>query len=187
MPEQQGAVEAVVRSRIRERRTELGWSLDELAERSLINASTLSRIETGRRRIGLDQLAPIAEALGLSLDELVRPTATQDIVIRPDPSHIDGMTVWHLDPNPRPGLPSVMKLRLPANRRKPDQRTHPGREWIYVLSGTLRLHLDDHEHRIPAGETLVFDTTRPHWHGTDGEVVELLVIFDAEAQRTHLR
>ena len=180
------SVEDLVRLRLRQRRVELGWSLEELAERTLINPSTLSRLETGGRRIGLDQLGPIAGALGLSLDELVRPTPTADIVIRPDPAVVDGMTVWHLDPPPRPGVPSVMKIRLPARRRKPDPRSHPGREWIYVLDGTLRLVLGDTEHRVAAHETIAFDTTAPHWHGTFGSAVELLVIFDDHAQRSHL-
>ncbi len=187
MPNQHETVEGVVRARLRERRIELGWSLEELAERTLINPSTLSRLETGGRRIGLDQLGPIAAALGLSLDELVRPAPTEDIVIRPDPAVVDGMTVWHLDPARRPGLPSVMKIRLPAKRRRPDPRSHAGREWIYVLDGTLRLVLGDTEHRVPAHETIAFDTNAAHWHGTFGSPVELLVIFDDHAQRSHLQ
>ena len=48
-----------------------GWSLDVLATRCHLSASTLSRIETGQRRISLDQLIPIARALGSTLDQLV--------------------------------------------------------------------------------------------------------------------
>src|SRR6185503_2564043 len=58
---QDADLDALVRQRIRGLRTSLGWSLDELAARSYLSPSTLSRIETGHRRIALDQLTPIAK------------------------------------------------------------------------------------------------------------------------------
>ena len=73
---QDGELDALVRQRIRGLRVARGWSLDELAARSYLSPSTLSRIETGHRRIALDQLAPIARALGTTLDQLVESAAT---------------------------------------------------------------------------------------------------------------
>jgi quercetin dioxygenase-like cupin family protein len=54
---------------------------------------------------------------------------------------------------------------------------HEGRAWLYVLSGRLRLILDDEEHELDAGETAEFDATRPHWFGPIGDTVEILHIF----------
>jgi transcriptional regulator with XRE-family HTH domain len=187
-------VEEQVRTRLRDRRAELGWSIDELAERSLINASTISRIETGKRRPGLHHLVPLADALGLSLDELVAPSAGDDVVIRPDPHHRDGRTWWQLT-NDQPGLPRVFKVALDdhghggrsARPPKPaEMRVHPGREWLYVLSGTLRLILGDDDMLVPAGSTADFATTVPHWLGPHGGPTELLCIFDDQGERTHL-
>jgi transcriptional regulator with XRE-family HTH domain len=184
----QQEVASLVRSRLRHRRVELGLSIDDLAERSLVNASTISRIETGRRLPGFNHLVPLATALGLSLDELVTPPDPSDIVIRPEPEHADGLTYWQLTRHEQPGLPRVFKLALPARRTKPprDLATHPGREWLYVLSGTLRLVLGDRELLVPAGSTASFDTTVPHWLGAHGGPTELLGIFDVHAERTHL-
>ena len=67
---QDADLDALVRQRIRGLRTSLGWSLDELAARSYLSPSTLSRIETGHRRIALDQLTPIARALGTTRETL---------------------------------------------------------------------------------------------------------------------
>ena len=64
----QQEIEDQVRVRLRERRSELGWSIDDLAAHSLLSASTISRIETGKRRPGLNHLVPLANALGLSLE-----------------------------------------------------------------------------------------------------------------------
>src|SRR5688500_19093034 len=64
-------LDALIRQRIRGLRLARGWSLDALAARCFLSPSNLSRIETGHRRIALDQLVPIARALGTTLDELV--------------------------------------------------------------------------------------------------------------------
>jgi transcriptional regulator with XRE-family HTH domain len=184
----QQEIESLVRSRLRDRRAELGLSIDDLAERSLVNASTISRIETGKRRPGLNHLVPLANALGLSLDELVSPPDVSDVVIRPDPQHANGMTYWNLTRHEQPGLPRVFKVVLPADRTTPPAElpTHPGREWAYVLSGTLHLVLGDREMFVPAGSTASFETTVPHWQGAHGGPTELLCIFDLQAERTHL-
>ena len=41
-------IDEVVRGRLRSLRTTLGYSLDELADRANLSASTISRIETGK-------------------------------------------------------------------------------------------------------------------------------------------
>jgi len=57
-------VDSTIRQRIRALRQSRGWSLESLATKAKLSVSTLSRIETGSRRIALDQLVPIARALG---------------------------------------------------------------------------------------------------------------------------
>ena len=59
-------VDDLVRSRLRAIRQHLGWSLDDLAAKTGVGASTISRIETGRRTISFDVLSadpssPIAQ------------------------------------------------------------------------------------------------------------------------------
>jgi transcriptional regulator with XRE-family HTH domain len=76
-------LDAVIRARIRGLRVARGWSLDALAGRCHMSASTLSRIETGHRRISIDQLVPIARALGSSSRSTMTtwssgPVATED-------------------------------------------------------------------------------------------------------------
>lgn len=184
----QQTVDALVRSRLHDRRVELDLSLDELAERSLINASTISRIETGKRRPGLNHLVPLANALGLSLDELVRPPDDGEVVIRPERRQVDGMTYWQLTSHEQPGLPRVYKIALPARATTPPDElpVHPGRDWFYVLSGTLRLVLGDRELLVPAGSTATFETTVPHWIGAHDGPTEVLCIFDQHAEHSHL-
>ena len=71
MEQESTDVDAVIRQRIRGLRLARGWSLESLAARCHLSPSNLSRIETGHRRIALDQLIPIARALDTTLDQLV--------------------------------------------------------------------------------------------------------------------
>lgn len=68
---------------MRSLRTTLGYSLDELAARTNLSPSTISRIETGKRTLSLDVLVPLASALQVSLDALFEVDGDDDVVIRP--------------------------------------------------------------------------------------------------------
>src|ERR1700726_5165816 len=102
----------LVRKRIRGLRVARSWSLDDLAARCYLSPSTLSRIETGQRRIALDQLAPIARALGSTLDQLVESVDDDDVVIRPQRDVVRGMTTWMLTREPGPHGMTVPKMRV---------------------------------------------------------------------------
>lgn len=69
---------AAVGERIRERRAELGWTQDQLAQKAGISKSFLSDLENGKRSVGANNLLDIARALGVSLDFLMTGTASQD-------------------------------------------------------------------------------------------------------------
>src|SRR5262249_60033958 len=69
---------ASVGERIRGRRTELGWTQDQLAQKAGLSKSFLSDLENGKRSVGANNLLDIARALGVSLDFLMTGTASQD-------------------------------------------------------------------------------------------------------------
>jgi transcriptional regulator with XRE-family HTH domain len=186
---QDGDLDGLVRQRISGLRAARGWSLDDLAARCYLSPSTLSRIETGHRRIALDQLAPIARALGTTLDQLVESAEDGDVVIRPDRDEVRGVTTWMLTREPRPHGVSVAKMRL--TRAVPhdgagELRAHPGQGWFTVLSGTVVLRLGERAIMVEAGQAAEFSTMTPHAVGARGGPAEILCIFDQDGQRTHL-
>ena len=123
---QEDALDAIIRARIRGLRVARGWSLDALAARCQLSPSTLSRIETGHRRISIDQLVPIARALGTSLDQLVEPVGADDVVIRPRRDTGRGATTWMLTRADEPhGLPSP-RCASPTPPPRRELRVHPG-------------------------------------------------------------
>ncbi|HEY4462070.1 MAG TPA: helix-turn-helix transcriptional regulator [Streptosporangiaceae bacterium] len=187
---QDGELDGLVRARIRGLRAARGWSLDELAARCYLSPSTLSRIETGHRRIALDQLAPIARALGTTLDQLVEPADDDDVVIKPHRDVVRGMTTWILTREPGPHGVSVAKMRLTKPAPRPgsaELRVHPGQDWFTVLSGTVVLVLGERAIAVETGQAAGFSTMIPHAFGTEDGPAEILCIFDHDGQRTHLR
>jgi transcriptional regulator with XRE-family HTH domain len=182
----ESGVEDAARRRLRSLRLARGWSLDDLARRSFIGASTISRIETGKRRLALDQLVALARALDTTVDELRATDEDEDVIIRPVRDEVRGVTHWHLN---RPNDPSgrvVAKFRYPASTKAPDPQVHPGRDWFYVLEGTARLLLGEREHLVQTGEAAEFDTMTPHWIAGHGGPVEILTIFDRHGEEAHL-
>jgi transcriptional regulator with XRE-family HTH domain len=187
--EQESEIDAVVRMRIRSLRKARGWSLDNLAERAFISPSQLSRIETGHRRISLDQLTAIARALGTPLDQLVESVNDGDVVIRPHRDEQRGLTTWLLSPDDGPAGMVVAKIRLTeqAGGAAPGELgVHPGRDWLAVLSGTVVLYLGSRVIRVEAGQAASFSTMTPHAIRADRGPAEILCILDRDGERTHL-
>ena len=186
---QDGELDGLVRQRIRGLRAARGWSLDDRAARCYLSPSTLSRIETGHRRIALDQLAPIARALGTTLDQLVESGTDDDVVIRPHRDEARGMTTWLLSREHGPQGVTVAKLRItrPEPRRGTDElKVHPGWDWFTVLSGTVVLLLGERTIMVEAGQAAEFSCMIPHAFGAHGGPAEVLCILDHEGQRSHL-
>lgn len=181
-------VDRVIRQRIRGLRVARGWSLDSLAARCHMSPSTLSRIETGHRRIALDQLVPIARALGTTLDELVESGEDEDVVIRPHRDEARGTTTWLLSPERGPRGVTVAKIRIRPTPPVPvgDLGVHPGRDWFTVLSGTARLQLGERTIRVESGCAAEFSTMTPHALGAYDGPVEVLVILDKGGEDAHL-
>ncbi|GAA3101020.1 helix-turn-helix domain-containing protein [Streptosporangium carneum] len=177
---------AQVGPRLKHIRTRRGMALSALAEATRISKSTLSRLETGQRRPSLELLLPIAQAHQLPLDELVGAPEVGDPRIRCKPRVRNGRTVIPLTVHPGPL--QAWKSIVPAGQNRPEPVTHEGYEWLYVLSGRLRLIVADHDLIMGPGEAAEFDTRLPHWFGPAGESsVEILNLFGRQGERMHTR
>ena len=174
--------------RLRTLRRQREITLAELAEGTGISVSTLSRLESGARRPTLELLLPLARAYGVTLDELVDAPQTGDPRIHLKPVTRHGMTMLPL--TRRAGGIQAYKLVIPGRvgRPQPDLQSHQGYEWMYVLDGTLRVVLGDHDFVLSPGEAAEFDTRVPHWFGSaDEHPVEFLSLFGSQGERAHLR
>jgi transcriptional regulator with XRE-family HTH domain len=181
-------VDLRVRRRLRELRMQHGLTLDDVASRSNIDVSTLSRLESGKRRLALDHLPRLAAALSVSTDELLRAPEAEDPRVKGSSHTRHGITYWPLTRSGPAGGLHAFKVRISPRRRKPPAElpVHEGRDWTYVLSGRLRLILGERDFTIGPGEAVEFSTWTPHWFGVVEEPVEAIMIFGAHGERLHL-
>jgi transcriptional regulator with XRE-family HTH domain len=181
-------VDARVRRRLRELRSERGLTLQQVADEANIDISTLSRLEAGKRRLALDHIPALAAALGVSADELLGSSRPQDPRIRERPRTHGGMRVWPLTRRGPAGGPRAYKIEISPKRRRPPDvlPVHEGFDWLYVLRGSLRLLLGDEEFTIEPGEAVEFSTWTPHWFGAVDGPVELIMIVGPQGERLHL-
>jgi transcriptional regulator with XRE-family HTH domain len=179
-------IEELVRQRLRGLRVALGLSLDEVAARTHLSPSTISRIETGKRSITLDLLEPLCAALQTDLASLLDTHTDDDVVIRPVPVTRHGRIHWPLTrPGAHGGLQAA-RMRIEPRRRPEALGVHPGRDWFYVLSGTVVLTLGTREIEVHEGEAAEFSTMTPHRFGARGTPAEIITIFDRDGRRAHL-
>ncbi len=174
--------------RLRSLRQQRQLTLTALSADTGISVSTLSRLESGHRRPHLELLLPLARAHRVPLDDLVGAAPTGDPRVHLKPTTRHGMTFVPL--SQQPGPLQAFKMVLPAGpaRNAPTLRTHEGYEWLYVLSGRLRLLLGEQDLVLRRGEAAEFDTRVPHWFGNAGtQAVEYLTLFGSRGERVHLR
>jgi transcriptional regulator with XRE-family HTH domain len=177
-----------VGARLRALRQERDLTLAELSESTGISVSTLSRLESGQRKPTLELLLPLARVHQVQLDELVGTAPAEDPRVRGKAIRFGGMTMVPL--TRRPGTLQAFKSTIAGGtgRRRPEPKTHEGYEWLYVLSGRLRMVLGEHDLVLEPGEAAEFDTRLPHWFGgADSHPVEFLSIFSREGERIHVR
>lgn len=180
------AVLAAVGSRLRAIRQERGATLTQLCGATGISVSTLSRLESGQRRPTLELLLPLARAHRVALDELVGAPATGDPRTRLQPIRRGGRTFFPL--TRRPSGMQAFKMIIPPGEPDAPLKSHEGYEWIYVLSGRLRLRLGELDLLLRPGEVAEFDTHTPHaFRNSGARPVEALTLFGPQGERMHVR
>ena len=191
-----GGVEAVtpaitaalegVGARLQRIRTQRGATLAAVAASTGISKSTLSRLETGQRRPTLELLLALSHVYRVPLDDLVGAPEVGDSRIRLKPGRVKGRTVLPLTRQPD-GM-QAWKIVIPTSKTTPELRSHDGHEWIYVLSGHVRVILGEEDWVLAPGEVVEFETRVPHWFGSTGESpAEILSIFSRPGERMTVR
>ena len=171
--------------RLRALRRDRGLTLEALAADTGISVSTLSRLESGRRRPTLDLLIPLARTLRVALDQLIAAPPTGDPRVHLKPHRRERGSVL-VPLTQYPGRVQVFKQVLAP--RKPKLVTHAGYEWLYVLAGELRLILGERDFTLRPGEVAEFDTSEPHWFGPAGTTaVEILHLFGPHGDQAIIR
>ncbi|MEW1569488.1 XRE family transcriptional regulator [Streptomyces sp. NPDC093509] len=177
---------AEVGPQLRRHRVRRGVTLTALAAATGISKSTLSRLESGQRRPGLELLLPIVQALHISLDDVVQAAPQEGPFNQLKPQPWNGMVRMPLAR--QIGPIQAFKLIVPAGRSQPDPQAHDGRMWMYVLSGSLRLVLGENDLQVRVGESAEFCTRLPHWFGNNcQDPAEVLCLFGRQGEQIRPR
>jgi transcriptional regulator with XRE-family HTH domain len=163
--------------RLKAERQRRGISLRTLAERIGVTAGQISHIENGRAQPSVSTLYALASQLDLSLDEVLglvpaapprRPARRRQVVRRaarhPTVYDAGGVTWEVVVPSVGAGIDAVRVTYEPGASSSADGSPvrHDGHENAYLVSGTLVLILDGRRHVVRAGDSLSFDSARPH-------------------------
>ena len=181
--EEDGAQAEMARlgSRLRDLRAVRGWTQEELARRAGLSKSYLSRIEDGDRQPSLASLLSLSQAFDVPLAALFAAPAAEKahcVVLRGGavPAQTgNGLRYTPLSLTDAPMSMQPIRVVVPAGREDGAGYRHDGEEWLFVLSGTLRLALADETYTLHPGDTAHFDARVPHrlsaLNGTDAELI----------------
>ncbi|MGW2553218.1 helix-turn-helix domain-containing protein [Streptomyces sp. NPDC001635] len=153
-----------VAPQLRALRRRASLTLEAAARAAGLSPAHLSRLETGQRQPSLPMLLALARIYGTTVSELLGETvADQEAVVRaPDmeATRAGGWTYWQAGA-PGRGM-QALRVHVPHGAQGDIVRVHPGEEWLYVLSGRLRLRLGDTTHVLATGDSAHFDSLTPH-------------------------
>ncbi len=187
----ESVTEAVARN-VREARTERRWTLEQLAARSGVSKGMVVQIEQGRTNPSIGTLSKVAEALGVSLPDLVdsgggplvRVVAAEEIAELWATEA--GSAARLLVGGRRPDFIELWEWRLRPGESY-EGRPHPVgiRELLHVLEGTLTLTVDDEVHTVGAGGSAAYAGEQPHAYAnqTMAPVRFVLVMVDPTGAR----
>jgi transcriptional regulator with XRE-family HTH domain len=165
------ALARLIGQRVRAGRTELGWTLDQLASRSGVSRRMLVNVEQGTTNPSIATLLHLSDALGIGLPALVD---TGDDATAPAVVHRAGelSPMWigaaggaavMVAGTTTPDVIELWDWRLGPGETYPSEAHRAGtRELLLVLTGGVDLLVGDTEHRLRAGDSAGFDASLPH-------------------------
>ncbi len=179
-------VDLVVRSRLKSLRQACGWSLEDLAERTHLGVSTLSRIETGKRAIDVGVLVPLCRALHTDISTLLDMAQDEDVIIKPVAAQTGDRTEWRLTRHDgRDIVAAKWRLEPSTADPQPQPQVHPGHDWFFVLSGAVELLLGERTLYVYEGQAADFSTMTPHRVRAHKRPAEIITIFDRTGHSAH--
>lgn len=163
-----GELLAGLGARLRSLRNQRRWTLEQLSLRTKLSQPYLSRIESGRRQPSLAALLTLARAHSMPLASLLEEEpslVSPRVLIQAGTSserHANGLQYRVVSGAASKGSLQALQVTIPPKREHQNFYHHDGEEWLYVLSGNLRLIFEDGEHLLKPGDSAHFEARTPH-------------------------
>jgi transcriptional regulator with XRE-family HTH domain len=166
--------------KVRSIRLKKKMGLVELGKHTGLSPAMLSKIERGQLFPTLPTLLRIAMVFSVGLDYFI--AANRDKPVVGISRHQERLR-FPEKPGGTAQSYEFESLDFPAVQRllnsyfaeffavapeKLRRHQHPGAEFIYVLAGTLNVHIADEQHTLEARDSIYFDSTVPHAYRKSG-------------------
>jgi transcriptional regulator with XRE-family HTH domain len=167
-----------------------GLTLEQAAELSGLSKSHLSRLESGDRQPSVATLLALSRALGVPVGALFGESQggpPLHISLKDEPRRTsNGLSIAACSGFTGSSVIDALRVTVSPDRPVPPPTTHQGEEWLFVVSGTLRLEYDGAVHRLGPGTTAHFNAELPHRLGTLGKSVEVLLVAAKPARNQNI-
>lgn len=163
-----------VADNLRHKRKLRGLSLDDLARASGVSRAALSQVETCKTNPTVGLLWKIAVGLGVPFQDLLGQPRTGISVLRRGEAQVlrslDGkLESRPLTPAGTSSLVEIYELRLAARATHTSEPHAAGtHEFLVVLSGSLKLHVEGETLELLAGDSVSFPADRSHAYENNG-------------------
>lgn len=175
MVQGKGVQEIKVGEKIKHLRTEKGFSLKEMAERTGFSSALLSQVENHLVSPSLGTIIKIAKALGVMVGYFLDlgPGEPYTIVRKDERRSVsrfaskDGVSYGYryeslgYDKKSRHMEPFFITLEPPTVKDL-KLSIHEGEEFIFVLEGEMEVILGDHSDVLRPGDAIYYDSSMPH-------------------------
>ena len=184
---------ATLGTRLKTLRTQHGWTLEQLSKFTKLSEPYLSRLEGGTRQPSLAALITLGQVYNVPIRTLLDAGDEQSSrcnVIRAGSSAARVANGLRYRPISGGGALTNLQaiaVAIPANRHYDKFNQHDGEEWLYVLSGQVKLIFENEEHLLDVGDAAHFDARTPHRLAADGKhSAEVLLVASVPPRQPRL-
>lgn len=167
------ATETDLGARVREIRKARKWTLKDVAEKTGLAISTISKMERGDISLTYDRFMRLAQGLGMDVGELFDADAegftqgTISVTRRgEEPVHRSKTYDYGMlaaDVAGKHMVPMIGQIKAHSFAEFESHMSHPGEEFIYVLDGEITVHLKGRPAvTLGEGDCIYFDSGVGH-------------------------
>ncbi len=164
---------SAIASRMREMREILGWTPEEMAEKTGVTPDTYLLYEAGRTDMPFSFIYKCAQAFNMELTELLEghnATLTSYTVTRrgkgESTAREEGIAIANLAPKFRDKVAEPYWVRYEYSEKQQHEpihlTTHQGQEFDVILSGHLKVQVGDHTEVLEEGDSIYYNSSLPH-------------------------
>jgi transcriptional regulator with XRE-family HTH domain len=172
-----------VGARVRALRRERGLTIEQVAAATGLTKGFISQLERDRTSPSLSSIARICDALGVRLSHIFERDPAPALVRRGERAEVDTYFPTHnylLSSRDERRFQAIESVVAPGAGAGGELYSLPGdKEFVYVLEGSLELHVGEERHLLERGDAITYDLNKPHtWRNASAED-ELRVLWVA--------